>query len=84
MKFDPINRRMFLRGAGSLAVGLPLLPSLLPTKDAAAENTAPGTRRFIAIQSYGSYRLDGKDPTEHLLDYDPAEHGLVLPGLTNS
>lgn len=52
MKIDRINRRMFLRGAGTLAVGIPLLPSLLPPRTAAAENINPGTRRFIAIQSY--------------------------------
>ena len=41
-----ISRRMFLRGAGGLTVGLPLLTSLLPRK-AEAQAAAQPIKRFI-------------------------------------
>ena len=43
------GRRVFLRSAGGLALGLPFLPSLLPRQ----AKGAPGdqAKRFIAIQS---------------------------------
>lgn len=46
MTFDPLSRRMFLRGAAGSALAIPLLSSLLP-KSASAQGTA--TKRFISI-----------------------------------
>ncbi len=41
-----LSRRMFLRGAGGVTVGLPLLGSLLPKS---ARGADPGIRRFIGF-----------------------------------
>jgi Protein of unknown function (DUF1552) len=43
------GRRMFLRSAGGLALGLPFLPSMLPREAKSAPGDTP--KRFIAIQS---------------------------------
>lgn len=43
------SRRMFLRTASGMALGLPFLPSLLPRSAEAGGSGSP--RRFIAIQS---------------------------------
>jgi hypothetical protein len=43
------TRRMFLRSASGLALGIPFLPSLLPRDAKGGVGTAP--RRFVAIQS---------------------------------
>lgn len=44
------GRRMFLYSVGGAALGIPFLSSLLPSKVRA--QSAPPTKRFIAIQSY--------------------------------
>ncbi|HWB81846.1 MAG TPA: DUF1552 domain-containing protein [Nannocystaceae bacterium] len=41
-----ISRRMFLRGAGGVTVGLPMLTSLLPKE---ARGAATGVRRFVGF-----------------------------------
>lgn len=66
MKFDRVNRRLFLEGAGAL-LALPLLPSLL-TKQAAAQTGSP--KRFIAIKSYS---------TQNIRDFFPSS---AVPGYT--
>jgi hypothetical protein len=43
------TRRMFLRSASGLALGIPFLPSLLPRSAKGGVGTAP--KRFVAIQS---------------------------------
>lgn len=51
MKHDPMNRRMFLRGAGGVAVMLPFLSSLLPREARAA--VTPRVRYVQVISPYG-------------------------------
>jgi Protein of unknown function (DUF1552) len=49
------TRRMFLRTASGLALGLPFLPSLLPRTVKAADFTAP--KRFIAVCSQSGVKV---------------------------
>ena len=50
MRFNTLNRRLFLRGAGGAMLALPWLPSLLPRSARAQASAVP--RRFIAIKTY--------------------------------
>ena len=54
MKFDKVNRRFFLQGAGGLLVTLPALPSLMG-KAFAQSNTTPRNKRFIYISSRNQF-----------------------------
>ncbi len=55
------SRRMFLRTASGMALGLPFLPSLLPRSAEAGGATMP--RRFIAIQSQSGQFVSDFWPT---------------------
>jgi Protein of unknown function (DUF1552) len=50
------TRRMFLRSASGLALGLPFLPSLLPRNAKGGIGTTP--RRFVAVQSQSGQFVD--------------------------
>lgn len=47
MKYNKLNRRMFLQGAGGFMMAMPLLPSILP-RETWAQNM-PVNKRFITI-----------------------------------
>lgn len=64
-----VGRRIFLRSASGLALGLPFLPSLLPRTIAAQPAAAP--KRFVAIQSYS-----GQKSTDWLPATRPAGYRL--------
>lgn len=50
MKYNPISRRLFLRGAGGSCLSLPLLTSLLPKEARAQASASP--KRFIGIKTW--------------------------------
>ena len=54
MKFDRMNRRMFLSGSSGALLALPWLPSLLP-RAARAQSSSP--LRFVAVKSYSTQNL---------------------------
>ena len=55
------TRRMFLRSASGLALGLPFMPSLLPRSVKAGSSLAP--RRFIAVMSQSGQMVGDFFPT---------------------
>lgn len=62
-----IPRRTVLKGLGGVALSLPILPSILPSRAAAALGAPP--LRFVAIQSRdGTFESEfwPKDPTQQL------------------
>ena len=81
--FEPKTRRMFLRSAGGLALGLPFLPSLLPRSVKAG--TSSGPRRLVAIQSQSGQMVDDFFPAWTPAGYqlrDAAYGGLRADGTT--
>jgi Protein of unknown function (DUF1552) len=54
MKFNRMNRRMFLSGAGKTLLAMPFLPSLLPREAQAAGAPSTSPLRFIMITNHGS------------------------------
>lgn len=54
MRYDRLNRRLFLIGAGGAALALPFLPSLLPRELRRTVEAQPPTppRRFLAMKTY--------------------------------
>jgi hypothetical protein len=82
MKNDnTINRRTFLRGSGGVALGLPVLPSLLALKEADAVAAAPGPKRFVFIsKQYGATPREKMFPVDAVL----TESKELYPGHTVS
>jgi Protein of unknown function (DUF1552) len=63
-----LNRRTFLRGAGGVALSLPVLPSLFSLKESDALAAAPGPKRFVFIsKQYGSISLKDMFPADSVL-----------------
>jgi hypothetical protein len=72
-----LGRRQFLRGAGGIALALPLLPSLLPRSVEAEPSTMP--RRFIAMAtSHGGIWTRNMFPDEGLLTQERAFAGHTV------
>ncbi|MCA9704966.1 MAG: DUF1552 domain-containing protein [Myxococcales bacterium] len=78
----PLTRRSFLRGAGGIAIGLPLLEAMLGRSSRAAEEGPPP--RFIVMFSANGTIEDRWRPVgteqDFLLD-DPADPGRILAPL---
>ncbi|MNJ93369.1 hypothetical protein D3C87_110490 [compost metagenome] len=55
MKYNPMNRRMFLQGAGKFALSIPVLPSLLTRTAYAAANSATNVRYVQWISNHGVF-----------------------------
>ncbi len=77
----PLNRRTFLRGAGGIAIGLPLLEAMIGTGHAAGDGPA---KRFVVFFSANGtieerWRPVGTEE-DFLLD-DPADPGRILAPL---
>jgi hypothetical protein len=89
MKPFRLNRRAVLRGAGGIAIALPWLEIMEPTRPARA--AAPAAQRFVAIYTPGGTVLDQWRPTGTETDFALSpilrpfeaqkEHLLVLDGL---
>lgn len=62
MRYDRINRRMFLTGLGGAALSVPLLPSLL-SREAAAQTMDIPTR-FVALKTYSGAPVLDWYPTQ--------------------
>ena len=74
MPTSPINRRTFLRGTG-IALGLPLLESMLPTSlRAAAGAKSPDVRRMLAICAPLGIHTPYLFPTETGRDYEATRY----------
>jgi hypothetical protein len=58
-----IDRRTFLRGAGGVAIGLPLLEAMVPPRRAAGAAAEPPPRRFLVFFKPGGTVMDNWRPT---------------------
>jgi hypothetical protein len=66
MKLDPRSRRAFLQGAGGFSLAVPFLPSLAPSKAAAAPPQGP-TRLVFVYHKFGichRYWWPGAEPSK--------------------
>lgn len=71
------SRRKLLHGAGGVALGLPLLPSLLSLKEADAAVAAPGPKRFVFVSHlYGTTPRNTIYPGASVL----TESAVLYPG----
>jgi hypothetical protein len=59
MRYDPINRRVFLQGLGGAVLALPFMPSLTPRSywRRAEANPSSAPRRMVAIKTYNGTPL---------------------------
>ncbi|MFT4549836.1 MAG: hypothetical protein ACI8XO_003489 [Verrucomicrobiales bacterium] len=74
MKMKPLDRRTFLRGTG-VALGLPLLESMLPTSlRAAAAEKSPDVRRMLAICAPLGIHTPYLFPQQTGRDYQPTRY----------
>lgn len=62
MKFDPVNRRMFLQGAG-VALAIPLLPSLFKRGSLYAQSASSPKRLIFMAMRNGSLAQDSWFPS---------------------
>ncbi len=79
----PLSRRSFLRGAGGIAIGLPMLEAMIGRTSHAAEGDPPP--RFIVMFSANGTIADrwtpvGSGEQDFMLD-DPADPGRILAPL---
>lgn len=91
MKSWHVNRRTFLRGAGGVAIGLPLLDAMLPNRVAA--QAAKATRRFLLWSENNGMVMDAWRPSGGVADFklgklhaslEPyRKYLLILSGLHN-
>jgi hypothetical protein len=68
VKFEPLSRRTFLRGAG-VALGLPLLEAMLPAKASAAEAAVAPVRAAYLYFPNGAW-MDAWVPKQTGADYE--------------
>ena len=65
----PMNRRMFLRGAGGAALAIPFLPSLISRAFAADPKPLPPHQCFFAIGTgHGGIWGNNMYPSDAVLD----------------
>ena len=69
MKFNPVSRRMFLQGAGGVALAIPLLSSLLPKQ---ARSAGQPVRYLQWVTDHGQFEQNWWPTT---LPTDPAKLG---------
>jgi len=75
----PIHRRTVLRGAGGIAIALPLLEAMLPRRGSAADGDVPPSR-FVVMFSPNGTLYDRWLPVGSKTDYafiDPANPGKL-------
>ena len=78
MKKFRLNRRTVIRGAGSIAIGLPWLECMTSDKDAKAATPATA-QRFIAVyQPGGNVRSSATTPTDHYTPGGTSETSFTL------
>lgn len=69
MPAPKLSRRTVLRGAGTIAIGLPWLEAMKPMPEAHAQDATAGAKRFLAVYQPGGNVMERWHPTGSGTDY---------------